>query len=157
VDVVTAQHVDEFIDALAELDAGDRARLKRNAGKPIAESRGAMAVFFREIPYAVPRQQQELYFLIATLFPLTGSTAAGDLGASLRAVRTDANGAGLDRRVETLLDADSDQLRFRLRRAVSVIAAARGSINWRLLLRDVLRWNNSDRGVQRRWAQSYFS
>ena len=56
---------------LRHLDAGDLARLRRHAGRTLAESTGVLGLFYRLLPYGVPERQHEHYFLVATLFPLT--------------------------------------------------------------------------------------
>jgi len=149
--------VDEFMRKLAALDVGAKARLKRNAGLGLAEARDVLGLFYRLLPYGVPTRDQERYFLVATLYPLAENGSQRDLGATLRAARSTANGTGLDRRVEVLLDSDGEQLRFRLRQAVRFAHSNRISVNWGRLLRDILFWDQSDRFVQRRWAESYFS
>ena len=148
---------ERFVARLAALDPGDRARLKRNAGKTLAEARDVLALFYRLLPPGVAAGQEEAYFLVATLYPLASSGTRGDLGASLHRARTTFNGKGLDRRVEYLLDADASQLAFRLRRSIHFLASSRVGVNWTLLLSDLLAWNHPERFVQHKWARSYFS
>ena len=99
---------------------------------------------------------QEAYFLVATLYPLAESGSHRNLGATLRAARTAGNSPGIDRRMEVLLEADVEQLPFRLRQAVRFAQSNRVPVNWRQLLRDVLWWEHPDRFVQRQWAEAYF-
>jgi CRISPR system Cascade subunit CasB len=136
-------------------DTGAKARLKRSRGLTLDEARGdALAVFYALRP---PDRQVELYFLAATLFPLAEHRrGAGDLGVTLRRARTDTNARGLDRRVEVLLDADTEQLAFRLRQAVHFAHGQRVAVDFVQLLKDVLLWDAADRWVQRTWARSYF-
>ncbi len=153
-----------FIAALQQLDAGGRARLKRNAGRPLTEARDIHRVFFQALPNDVDPRQDDIFFLIATLFPLVPHRATtGNLGASLRQVRlvrstSDNQMNSLDRRFQALLDSDREQLRFRLGQAVRLIAAERdqATLNWEQLLRDVLQWEHPDHYVQLRWARDYF-
>ncbi len=147
-----------FMDRLADLDAGERARLKRNAGKTLAEARDtALALFYRLIPPGVPETQEEIYFLVATLYPLAESGKNGNLGDALRRARMmAASEEGLDRHVEVLLDADAEQLPFRLRQAIHYLASSRVPVNWPQLLEDLLNWNHPRRFVQRAWARAYF-
>jgi CRISPR system Cascade subunit CasB len=158
-----------FVAALERLDAGGRARLKRNAGRTLAEARDIHRVFFQALPYEVREHEQEDYFLIATLFPLVAHHAqAGSLGATLRQVhhlrgaphanRENHQVSSLERRFQTLLDSDREQLPFRLRQAVRLIAAHRDEarLNWEQLLRDVRQWEHPERFVQLRWARDYF-
>jgi len=151
------QKVSAFFERLERLDAGGRARLKRNAGRPLAESRDALGLFYALLPQGVPAGQEETYFLVATLYPLADSGGHGDLGVSLRVARKETNAKGLDRRVEILLDADESQLPFRLRQTIRFLQSNRVRVDWPRLLEDLLYWNHPERRVQKRWARSYFS
>ena len=145
-----------FIQRLEKLDPGQRATLKRNAGTPLAESHEALGMFYSLLPAGAPQQLEELYFLVATLFPLAEGGASGDLGDALRQARSSKNQKGLDRRVEVLLDADEVQVAFRLRAAIHFLQSNRVQVNWYRLLEDLLRWTHPSRIVQERWARSYF-
>lgn len=145
-----------FIDRLAQLKPGDRARLKRNAGRTLAEARNASS-FYHLLPPGISDYDYETYFMVATLYPIAEGGGAGDLGVSLRRAQSKTNKAGLDRRVEILLDADKTQLPFRLRQAIHFLQSNRVKVNWPLLLADLLWWNAPGRKVQQRWARSYFA
>ena len=147
----------EFCERLAGLDAGERARLRRNAGKSLNESRNALPVFYRLLPPGVSDRHEDVYFLVATLHSFTTAGGSGDLGSALLRARTPQNGRGLDRRVQVLLDADLDQLPFRLRQAVQFLRSTRVAVHWPMLLTDLLNWTHPDRFVQKRWARSYFT
>lgn len=155
-DISSTTPTSSFIDRLEALDAGDRARLKRNAGKTLAEAHDALGLFYMLLPKGVPAYQEETYFLVATLFPLADGGAENDLGASLYRAQSMKNNKGLDRRVENLLDADLMQLHFRLRQTIHFLQSCRVHVNWRQLLADLLQWDHPDRYVQQRWARSYF-
>jgi CRISPR system Cascade subunit CasB len=146
-----------FIEKLGRLDAGDRARLRRNAGRTLAEARNALGLFYRLLPPGVSEYQHATYFLVATIYPLAEGGAHGNLGESLRRARMVQNTAGLDRRIEILLDADSNQLPFRLRQVIHFLQSNRVHVNWPQLLADLLRWNTPSRPVQQRWARAYFT
>jgi CRISPR system Cascade subunit CasB len=152
-----SERATQFIARLDRLDPGGRARLKRGAGAPLAEVRGALGLFYNLLPAGVGPQQEEIYFLVATLFPLADGGGRGDLGLALRHARDEKHAKGLDRRVEALLDADSAQLPYRLRRAIHFLRSQRVRIDWPRLLDDLLFWSNPERRVQRRWARSYFA
>ncbi len=149
--------VTAFFERLDRLDPGGRARLKRSAGKSLAESRDALGLFYSVLPFGVPQAQEEIYFLAATLYPMADGGGKGDLGAALRRARQAKNMRGLDRRVEILLDADETQLGFRLRQAIQLLHSNRVRVDWSRLLDDMLWWNRPERRVQRRWARSYFA
>ena len=158
----------DFITILGKLDAGGRARLKRNAGNTLNEARNVYDVFFTALSYGVSNDTptQNNFFLIATLFALgthrndpTASNPPRNLGASLRLERlergTDKAGS-LDKRFNALLDVDREQLPFRLRQIVSLLASRTIAIDWVQLLRDVRRWEQPERSVQRYWAEAYY-
>jgi len=146
-----------FCERLAALDPGERARLKRCAGRPLAASPEALGLFYRLLPPGVTIWQEEVYFLLATLYPLADGGDAGNLGAALLRARGSQNERGLDRRVEVLLDADESQLPFRLRQAVRFLQSNRVPVSWDQLLHDLLRWNHPERYVQKAWARAYFA
>jgi CRISPR type I-E-associated protein CasB/Cse2 len=148
---------DLFVGRLENLDAGNRARLKRSAGKTLAEARNVLGLFFSLLPKEVQPYEESMYFLTATLFPMAQSGTTGNLGQHLKHALTVANAKGLDKRVEVLLDADAVQLPYRLRRAVAFLQSERIRVNWRQLLEDLLRWNRPDRPTQKKWARSYFT
>lgn len=147
--------VEKFLQNLSALDAGGKARLKRDAGKPLAEAQ-SLGLFYRLLPYGLSAAQEEIYFLVATLYPLADGGSKGNFGASLRRARDLKNHKGLDRRVEILLDSDATQLPFRLRQAVRFLKSRQVAVNWQKLLEDLLRWNYLNHTVQKQWARAYF-
>ncbi len=147
--------VEEFLQSLSALDAGGKARLKRDAGKPLAEAK-SLGLFYRLLPYGLSAAQEEIFFLLATLYLLADGGGAGNFGASLSRARDPKNPKSLNRRVEILLDSDIMQLPFRLRQAVRVLKSKQVAVNWQQLLEDLLRWNYSSRSVQKQWARAYF-
>jgi len=147
----------DFCTRLEQLDSGDRARLKRNAGRTLAEAHKALGLFFRLLPPNVPRFHTETYFMLATLYPIAEGGSAGNLGHSLLQARDDKHPQGLDRRFEILLDSDRDQLRFRLRQAIRLLYSKRVPVNWPQLSDDLLHWDHPKRYVQENWARAYFA
>jgi len=147
----------QFCERLEELTTGERAQLRRASGRTMAEARDTLALFYRLLSPGVPKRHESLYFVVATLFPLTPQADSGNLGQALRSARTDHNERGLDRRMQVLLDADESQLPFRLRQAVRMLASNRVGLDWALLLHDLLFWGHGERFVQRQWARSYFT
>ena len=154
-ETISDTRITEFCQKLARLDAGEKARLKRNAGRTLAESRRVMGLFFNKLlPYGLSKRQEKVYFLVATLYPLNpAENGSGSLGVALRRAR---DSESLDRRMEILLDADTAHLPFRLRQMVKFLYGQRVPIHWPLLLRHLLAWNSEKRWVQERWARDYF-
>lgn len=150
-------NIREYIRKLENLDAGDKARFKRNVGRTISESHDVLGLFYRLLPFGVSHYHVELYFLVATLFPHCDSGGSGDFGTSLKQARDKKHSKGLDRRVEILLDAEETQLTFHLRQTVHFLHSKRVRINWASLLEDLIYWSHPDRFIQQRWARSYFT
>lgn len=146
----------QFIENLNTLTDSEKARLRRNAGRTIAESRGVLPIFYRTLPYTTPERDHETYFMVATLFSFAKNGNDRNLGATLKRIKDDGKTAGPDRRMTALLDADSGQLTFRLRQLVRLIHAHDQHVNWKTLLDDLLRWQLPNRPVQRRWAMAYY-
>ncbi len=62
----------------------------------------------------------------------------------------------IEKRFTALLDADADELRWRLRSAVTLVASQHIVLDWPSLLDDMLMWHYSNRPVQIRWARSFW-
>lgn len=151
------QPVMQFMERLAKLGAGERARLKRCAGQTLDETR-EVGLFYGILPNDVPQYKENIYFLVATLYAMVENTYTNhDFGASLRLAQTPKNEKGLNRRVQILLDSDETQLPYRLRQAVHYLKSQQVKVNWQKLLEDLLWWSSENRSVQRRWARSYFA
>lgn len=148
----------QFCERLKKLDAGGRSRLKRCAGQSLGEARReALGLFYSLLPPRVPVYHEDIYFLVATLYGMGEAGGKGNLGETLRKVRTDMNKKGLDRRMIIMLDADASQIRFRLRQVVQLLRSQQTALDFPRLLDDLLWWGHEDHGVQRRWARSYFT
>lgn len=162
----TPEPVRRFIGTLGKLDRGELATLRRNAGRTLAESRDALGLFYRILPPAVAGgRDEEVYFLVATLYPLDDRSHTGDFGSTLKAVRATTNPDGVDRRMAVLLDSDFGQangrqaggeLAYRLRQAVRLAAGHEVGVDWPRLLVDLIWWGHPERRVRKQWARSYY-
>ena len=152
----------QFIQKLKELkehNKGAFARLKRSAGNTLAESRGVHATFYSILPYGLSKKKEGVYFLVATLYSLADDAKIGSLGRAMRngKDKNKTGEKGYDRRLQVLLDADDDQLPFRLRQIMKLLKAAEIPVNWEELLRDLFKWNYPDRPTQEKWARDYYT
>lgn len=164
-----------FIALLEELAANDRGRiaaLKRNVGENLP-GRGA-AWFPSLLRSGTARRNEEIFFLVATLFDLNRKPKVGNnLGSTLREAAARAGEAGIGRRFHLLLDASFDvmidatnpdapvqngggEMAFRLRQLVKLCASKDVGIDWPQLLADLCRWNLPDKRIQKKWARAYF-
>ncbi len=63
----------------------------------------------------------------------------------------------LEARFTALLDADLDELPWRLRHLTTQLAAAGVAVDWPSLLNDLWHWGSEGRSVQIRWARDFWS
>jgi CRISPR system Cascade subunit CasB len=63
----------------------------------------------------------------------------------------------VERRFIDLLDADPTDLPYKLRQAVSLLAANGVGLDWQLLFSHLRHWGHPDRWVQKRWARGFWS
>jgi len=159
---VQAQLANELVsrlEALAE-DRAALARLKRCAGRPLSECQRAYSLFYGLLPSAALGKPwlEETCFLIATLFALAPSKGGMGLGQALRlaADKSRNDASGIQRRLDALLDADVEDLSFRLRQTVRLLAPKEIAIDWRQLLLDLLHWEAPSRHVQKEWARRFY-
>ncbi len=150
----------KYTARLKTLSKADKAKLKRNVGKTLEQSHNVQAVFWRALPYqeSMKPYQQEDYFLVATLYPLADSAQTGSIGKALQlASKNNENKSnGYDRRFQALLNANRDQLPFRLRQIISLLKAADVGVDWAQLMRDIRHWESASRYIQKRWAKDYY-
>jgi CRISPR type I-E-associated protein CasB/Cse2 len=150
----------EFCGRLRGLKKGETARLKRAAGKTLSEASGAaQLLFYSLLPDGVERDEEEIYFLLATLYQLAKvSDTPASLGAVLHRHRLNLlNPESLDRRVRRLLEADKSRLPFLARQTIRLLADNEQRIHWPTLLKDILHWDSEKRFVQMRWARDYWA
>jgi CRISPR type I-E-associated protein CasB/Cse2 len=158
----------EFATALKELERGERAMLRRNAGETIASSRDVMGLFYRILPPGMSKRDEEVCFLVATMFALNHRYChEGDFGTTMAAVRAKTSSASLDRRVAVLLDSEFDmiggsqpgggEMAYRLRHLVKLAAGQEVGVDWEELLEDLSWWGSESRRARKKWARSYFA
>ena len=141
----------------------ERAILRRNAGKTLADSRGADLIFFGLSPPKLWDEKEggwdghERAFLLATLFCLAGGAKGASLGNEMRlyAKERDRESA-VSRRLMVLLDyVEPERLAFHLRQLVKMLVSEGRGLDWFRLAEDLRLWNHPDRIVQRRWADEF--
>jgi len=147
---------ERFVEWLERLKAQKawtpaRAALRRSLAFPLGAYPKAM-------PYVEPfvREEgwkREAHYLVAALYALKdGEHQKGRTLA--RALREKAQESdSVEKRFLALLDADRDQIAFRLRQAVGLVE---GGLDFAQLLDDLLRWFGPERRVQARWAKEFY-
>jgi CRISPR system Cascade subunit CasB len=137
------------------------ARLRRALGR-----RGVEPIAFREVGEylgGVKAEERDTYLLVAALFALHAAKSdrpwyvreGSSLGLSCKQARKGA--ISMDLRFAALLDARHEDLPYRLRQVVALLAAQGVGVRYDVLLRDLLDWDEPRRPVQSRWAADYWT
>jgi CRISPR system Cascade subunit CasB len=155
---------EEFLRALSEMDTGSRAELKRGAGQKLGDAGGgALAAFYRALPYGVGQWLEGRFFTVACLSCLWKTEEAKAAGKSFESCLKQVRLQGyesFDTRVRALLDTDwSDDdgyLAAKLARVAKQMRQKGLQPDFAGLLVDLAYWNNERRSVQRKWARTYW-
>lgn len=139
----------------SKLDRAGRAVLSRHAGKTLSESRQAFPAFYKLAPPKGPAEERA--FLVATLFCLARGHKGPRLPAALRGLAGEFSEEALERRFVHLLDcSEPNELSFRLRQVVKLLASKGKGLDWAALLGDLNQWNHPDKYIQKQWARDFF-
>lgn len=158
-----------FVRHISGLDRGRKAALRRNAGNTMAEARNVNWFYDILGQHRVRDWDEGVYFLVATL--AAGDRDAqksigrhnGDLGVAMRRLATTSSSPdSVERRFGILLDAKlgrdgGGELAYRLRQTIKLLSAKGITIDWPVLLEDLLKWSKSGKPIQKKWARSFYS
>jgi CRISPR system Cascade subunit CasB len=147
---------ERFIKHLSELDRGARAELRRS----LSFEPGQHVPAFRYVERFASDDgwRRNAYYLTAGLYALHPEDAGGrNFGGSVADLQRIHQSDSTETRFLALLDADPDQLPYRLRQMVSLVKSQSVSVNWSQLLDDLFWWGHPERRVQRRWARAFYS
>lgn len=106
---------------------------------------------FRSLPGEEPEPAQADEKSVETGYRRTLGHAIAQLYVARNQSRS------IEQRFIALLDADEEQLPYRLRQMMQLLKTAEGiSIYWSELLRDLLAWNRERKPVQQKWARAFY-
>lgn len=148
----------EWLESVNEKDNRVRAVLRRS----LAFEPGCFPPAY---PYVEPFVKEDLsvsrrhmFYLAAGLW--AGHWRAGRSGPPLgigqaSAIRQKTSGSeGTERRFIALLDADADQLPYRLRQMLALLGEQK--IDFEALLKGLLHWNDDSKRTQNAWARDFY-
>lgn len=159
---MTEPNTHPFIARLQELaqkqDRGALSALRRGLGK----EPGTAPEMFRYVepflPYSRSKSYESACYLVAALFAFHSlSTSGGNFGAHFAMARSENGDDALERRFTTLLSCHPEDLPDYLRQAVSFLKSKDIPVNWNQLFWDLQNWDEEDRRVQKKWANSFWS
>lgn len=102
------------------------------------------------------RSRRATVYLIAGLWALSQRRTSGNGVPLAQALRRITGSTSAELRFTRLLDADRDELQWRLRQAITLLNATGTAIDWPQLLDDLLLWDSQSRIVQIQWARQYW-
>lgn len=154
-----------MVDRLLTLSTGERAAMKREAGKCLVEADAeALTVFFRIVPRGLKNWEQECWFAAATiacLWKLREVDVDGAFPSLLGRYAVDARAEGIEKKLRVLLDARSDDGGYLFGKLSRLARMLKAKMPYRMpdvdqLYVDLKQWNSDKRFVQIRWVQQYF-
>jgi len=157
----------EFLTSLAEKeDRAALAHLRRGLGKKPGTAVEMFPIIAPRLYRGLSRKAEDACYLVAALFAFhpVHNNSLKSLGETMRMVadllkekKDDSIPQSIERRFGALLDSDAEQLPSRLRQVISMARAKGAPVNYETLLRDIVRWDNPEKHVQRRWASDFWS
>lgn len=156
---------EKFIARLWTLERAELAELRRS----LAFDPGTHAPAFRVVePYAMHtnyKWEGDAYYLVAGLFALIErpnperpppKLETRNLGQSIAELYVSRQKSeSIEKRFIALLDAEGEQLAYRLRQMIALLRDA-APIDWTKLLEDLRYWNSEEKRTQRNWAKSFY-
>ncbi len=154
---------EELVERLTELadpknpNRAVLAHLRRGLNGPLDYTLSRVGWLFRRTPdFALDNA-----VLAAGLF----AWVKGDCKQKEKVSFGAAFGAGLtleekqqrEKRFIDLIDTDAEELPYKLRQAVTLVAGDGVGLDWALLIRHIDQWGHPDRWVQRDWARGFWS
>lgn len=154
-----------LIDRLWKLERAELAELRRSLAFEAGNYPRVYRIVQEFTKHASGRFEEDMFYFVAGLFALVERPTPDkpiphletrNLGlsiAELFVVRRKSK--SIEDRFIALLDADTDQLQYRLRQMVALLKDT-APIDWSELLRDLKYWNTESKTTQRRWAKSFY-
>jgi CRISPR system Cascade subunit CasB len=154
--------VDELV-RLADRNNPNRAvlaHLRRGLDHPLAHVLSRVGWLFCRVPESRKDNLLHVAALVAGLFAWVKGDCLHVRGVNFGA----AFGANLpleqkqqrEKRFIDLLDTDSEELPYKLRQAITLIAREGGRLDWVMTLDHLHHWSHPDRWVQKEWAKGFW-
>ncbi len=152
------------LTALANPENPNRAalaHLRRGLGGQLDYTLSRVGWLFRRVPESKDDVLLRCAVLAAGLFAWVKGDCHQSAGVNFGA----AFGAGLtleqkqqrEKRFIDLLDTDCEELTYKLRQAITLIARDNEGLDWVRLIQDLDRWSRPNRRVQQEWARGFWA
>jgi CRISPR type I-E-associated protein CasB/Cse2 len=150
-----------FFEQLGALQSGERAALKRACGSSLNETDScSFAAFYKVLPFGVPKWQEDRWFCVACLSCLWPAEEQSVMAFEdcLSKLKEDVSDS-FEKRIISLLDYewnDDNRLALKLLRIMKILKQKNYKPDMAKLLKDLCRWNQPDRSVQKKWARAFY-
>jgi len=115
--------------------------------------------FVEPFTRGLSERDRRTVYLAASLWASAQRRESGPpsaLPSALYRVQSETGSSSIESRFVGRLDADADELVWRLRHAVALTSASGFALDWPGVLDDLLQWGAPSRHVQRRWARQFW-
>jgi CRISPR system Cascade subunit CasB len=150
-----------FIEMLGEMSQKEskvRAVLKRSLAFDPGTYPPAFPYVERRLGEDDGNWKRSVYYLVAGLWAMNwreGNGAGQSLPSACCALYiANEKSPSIERRFIALLDADEEQLAYRIRQMVALLKEH--VIDFDVLLKDLVSWNHPDKFVQIKWAKVFY-
>jgi CRISPR system Cascade subunit CasB len=157
---------EELVERLTELakpaspDRATLAHLRRGLERPLDYTLGPVGWLFRRVPDSKDDKLIRNAILAASLFAWVkgdcAQTEGENFGKAFGSGLTQEEKQQRQKRFIDLLDTDTDELPYKLRQAITLIARESVGLDWRRLIWDLTKWGDPDRRVQKEWARDFW-
>ena len=151
------KEIQAFFERANVLPSGERAALRRSAGKRYENAGGmAIASFMRIMSRGVQVYEEDIWFAVVCCSCIWQKPKQG--APFERALKV-LEGDGIKRRLASILDENWNEdslLYLKLYRLMKMLERKGVCPDFNQLLSDLLAWNHPERYVQKRWAREYF-
>jgi CRISPR system Cascade subunit CasB len=148
----------QYLEKLEKLVKDDEratlAELRRSLGKNPTVTLVRIGWLFAGVPdFAL-----DTAVLHAGLFAIDGDNASSNnFGKAFRVLLDSTGSDSIEKRFVSLVETEREDLATPLRHAIKLLASKEIGLDWAQLFDDLLGWHYESRGVQRKWARSFWS
>jgi CRISPR system Cascade subunit CasB len=133
------------------------AHLRRGLDHALDYTLGRVGWLFRRVPNSALGDAVLAAGLFAWVKGDCRPTDGVNFGAAFGAGLTLDEKQRREKRFIDLLDTDREELSYKLRQAITLIARDCAGLDWVLLIRHIGQWSHPDRWVQREWARDFWT
>ena len=148
----------KWLEDMNRKESRVRAVLRRSLSFPPGEHPPAFPYVEPFLKREADDWRRQMYYLVAGLWAMhwrEGRVGAiRTIGVACAVHQLESKSKSTEQRFIALLDADWDQLPYRLRQMLALLKDQ--AINFDALLSDLIFWNSVGRVIQQRWARDFY-